>query len=156
MAPEQNFDLQAAHRYFSVDCFNRAWELIEKPERTSEEDESMIQLSLTSAWHWSQRGDCLAGNRSVAYWQISHIYALLGQANNAQRYASLCLDFSQGEGTLPYHQAYAYEALARAEAVAGNADTMQMYLDAARQVAERMGDLEAKQWLLNDLETIRV
>lgn len=29
-----NFDLDAAHRHFSVACFNQAWALLDKPDRT--------------------------------------------------------------------------------------------------------------------------
>ena len=28
------FDLAAAHKYFAADCFNKAWDLLEKQERT--------------------------------------------------------------------------------------------------------------------------
>ena len=69
MAKEPEFDLQVAHRYFSATCFNQAWELIDKPERTAEEDEAMVQLSLASTWHWTQREDCTPANLSIGYWQ---------------------------------------------------------------------------------------
>jgi hypothetical protein len=32
-----NFDLAAAHKYFSAHCFNAAWDLIEKKDRTPAE-----------------------------------------------------------------------------------------------------------------------
>jgi len=32
-------DKKKLHRTFAVDCFNRTWDLIEKGERTPEEDE---------------------------------------------------------------------------------------------------------------------
>jgi len=50
---------------------------------------------------------------------------------------------------------YAYEALARAESVAGNAKKAQEYVREARRVAETMPDPEAKKQLLSDLETIQ-
>lgn len=30
--PETNLDQSQAHRYFSVECFNKAWDLIDKQE----------------------------------------------------------------------------------------------------------------------------
>ena len=69
----------------------------------------MLLLNLASLWHWTQRPDCTPGNLSNGYWQLSRIYALLGQADAAQQYGQLCLKSSQGEGTLPFHLGYAYD-----------------------------------------------
>ena len=50
-----DFDSAKAHQFFSAHCFNSAWELIDKPERTPEENEQMIQRTMASLWHWTQR-----------------------------------------------------------------------------------------------------
>ena len=92
MSEQPDFDHPAAHRYFAAECYNRAWDLINKPDRTPEENEQMLRLSLASHWHWTQRSDYAAENVSIAYWQTSRIYTLLGQADNARRYARLCLE----------------------------------------------------------------
>jgi len=154
MTDQPAIDLQAAHRHFAVECFNRAWDYIDKPQRTQEEDEEMLRLAQVSLWHWTQRADCAATHRSVGYWQVARVYALLGQAGNARRYAHLCLQVSQGDTIPPFYLAYAYEALARAEMVACEREAMAGYLQQARLVAERMRDPEAKQMLIKDLETI--
>ncbi len=152
---EPNFDLEAAHQYFSAECFNRAWDLIDKVDRTKEEEEQMVRLSLASTWHWTQRADCTPVNLSVGYWQTSRIYALLGQAENARRYGQLSLQAIQGKDVEPFYTGYAYEALARAESVAGNKEKMMVYLVQAHELAEKMIDLEAKEQLENDLDLIR-
>jgi tetratricopeptide (TPR) repeat protein len=155
MTNQPEFDLNAAHKYFAVECFNRAWDLIDKPDRTAEEDEAMIRSSLASIWHWTQRKDCTATNLSVGYWQTSRIYALLGQADNARRYGQLCLDVSQGDEILPFYLGYAHEALARAESVAGNREKMEEYLREARRVADTVPDPDGRKYLLDDLASIR-
>jgi hypothetical protein len=155
MSKQPEFDVEAAHRYFAAECFNRAWDLIDKPERTPEEDEQMIELSLASAWHWSQRPDCSPENRSVGYWQASRIYALLGRAGFARRYGQLSLAALEGAGELPFYLGYAYEALARAESVRGEPAKRDEYLALARQAAERVADADSRSALLADLETIR-
>jgi tetratricopeptide (TPR) repeat protein len=155
MSKPPDFDLAAAHRYFSSECFNRAWDLIEKANRTPAEDDEMVRLSITSCWHWSQRSDCTAKNLSISYWQISHIYALLTQVDNARIYAQRCLEISQKEDVPPFYLGYAYEALARAEAIAGETARMKAHIASALQVAEKITDLEAHKQLLNDLESIQ-
>jgi hypothetical protein len=111
----------------------------------------MIRLSLASHWHWTQREDCAVTNISVAYWRTSRIYAVLGQAENARRYAEMCLAASQGDDVSPFYLGYAYEAMARAELVAGNREQMEQYLGQAQRVADRVPGPEEKKWLLEDL-----
>jgi len=153
MAKKPDFDLTAAHKYFSTHCFNKAWDLIGQPSSTPEEDEEMIRLSLASAWHWKQRDDCTQVNLSVSFWQTSRIFSILGQVDNARRYARLCLDASQGEDVAQFYLGYAYEAMARAESLAGDTQVEQ-YLKKARNVAAAMSDSDEKQMLLDDLAAI--
>jgi hypothetical protein len=155
MTEGSDFDLEAAHRYFSTQCFNRAWDLIDKPNRTAEEDEDMIHLSMAAAWHWTQRADCTNKNLSISYWQIARIYALLRQAENARYYAQRCLEVSQDEDIPPFYLGYAYEALARAESVKGERAKMKAYISLAQQAAEKVTDMDAHKGLLTDLETIQ-
>jgi len=58
VADQADFDLMAAHRHFSAWCFNRAWDLIEKPDRTEAEVRLMTALSHASIFHWISRPDC--------------------------------------------------------------------------------------------------
>ncbi len=155
MVKKPDFDLQSAHKYFSAECFNRAWDYIDKPVRTTSEKDMMLQLSLASLWHWTQREDCTPTNLSVGYWQVSRVFALLNRANQARHYGQLCLEASQDEGVPPFYRGYAYESLARAELVAGNLDEMGKLLTLAHQVAASLPDPEGKKQLLNDLATIR-
>lgn len=148
-------DAEAAHRYFSTDCFNRAWDLIEQDERTEEEDEQMLHLSVASLWHWTQRADCTAKELSIGYWQISRIYALIGRSENARWYADRCLEITEN-GELPvFYLGYAYEALARAAAAGRDRVAMIGYLRDARKYAEQETNEDDRQLLLDDLATIK-
>lgn len=155
MTKKPDFDQQAAHKYFSAECFNRAWDYIDKPRRSTSDGDRMLQLSMASLWHWTQREDCTPTNLSMGYWQVSRAYTLLRQADQARHYGQLCLEASQGEGVEPFYRGYAYEALARAELVADNQDEMEKYLIQAHQVATVLGDPKEKMQLLKDLSGIR-
>jgi hypothetical protein len=154
MKTPPDLDLALAHRFFSAECFNRAWDFIKIASRTAEEDEEMLRLSLASTWHWTQREDYGPTQLAVGYWQTAHIYTLLGQLENARRYGLLCLEVSQKEGAGPFAQGYAYEALARAEALAGNQELKEFYLGQGYRTAESIPDQEDRQQLIKDLETI--
>jgi len=154
MTQDLSFDLPTAHRYFSAACFNAAWDMIDKPDRTPAEDEQMLLRTFASFYHWTQRAECTAENRSIALWQISRVYILLKQPDNARRYAEQCRAESEDPNLPPFCLAYAYEALARSEMLAGDTAKMNAYLAEARAITERMSDLEAKEMVLKDLATI--
>jgi hypothetical protein len=147
-------DVHQAHKLFSTGCFNKTWELIEKPERTPEEDEEMLHLAISSLWHWTRRDDFAPVNASVGYWQVSRVFALLGQAENALRYGRRSLEVLEGESAPPFFAAYAREAMARAEAVAGNGEEMKGHLEEARRLAGEVNEEENRKILLADLDTI--
>jgi hypothetical protein len=148
----QMFDKLQAHRVFSADCFNRAWELMEKVDRSAEEDELMISACLASLWHWTQRDDCTARNLSIGYWQASRVYALLGQAENAARYGEICLRHSAGQP--PFFLGYAQEALARAALLRGDKGAMHRHLLEARRLLESVDDAEDRALLQKDLDSL--
>lgn len=147
-------DKSQAHKFFSADCFNNTWGLIDKADRTPEEDEQMLLLAMASLWHWTQREDHTLSNLSVGYWQVSRVHALRGHANEARRYGQLALDAGTRGEADAFTLGYAYEALARAEGVAGSNAKKAEYLEKARNAADEVTDEESKGWLLADLETI--
>jgi len=47
----KNIDLEW-HEKVAKDCFNKTWELLEKKDRTHEEDNEMVPTVHTSRYHW--------------------------------------------------------------------------------------------------------
>ena len=152
MAPTPSFDLAEAHRYFAAACFNAAWDLIDKSDRSPEDDQRMIALALASLYHWSERPDCGDVQRSVGYWQASRVHALAGLAGEARRYGELCLAES-GE-LAPFYRGYAHEALARAARVAGDGSAAELHLAKARELAAEIVDESERKLLEDDLAAL--
>jgi hypothetical protein len=153
MNRKPDFDLAAAHRYFSADCFNAAWDLIDKRSRTPEE-EQMLLCAFASFYHWTMRADYTAQSRSVSLWQISRVFALLGQAENALRFAEKCRAESEASDLPPFFIGYAYEALARACKIQGNNAESRDHRETARELAEKVADAEDRQLLVKDLDAL--
>jgi hypothetical protein len=154
MSDEPNFDIEAAHRYFSTECFNRAWDLIDQEERTPAEEDEMLNLSIASLWHWTQRPDCTKKELSLGFWQVSRIYAITGRPENAVWYAERCLDVTEDAELPPFYLGYAYEALARAAMAGRNKRQAMEYIAQARALAQQEQSEEDRQLLLDDLATI--
>ena len=148
-----DLDLAAAHRHFSASCFNGVWELIDKPDRSPDEDRVMVSMCHASLYHWQQRSDCTSCSLSIGYWQLSRVYALLGEADNARKYGRLCLMYSQNEE--PFYLGYAYEALARADFLAGNQAVAEEGLALAREQVAKVADAAEREMLQKDLETMK-
>jgi len=146
------FDTAKAHRYFAVTCFNKTWDLIDKSDRTAEENEEMIRLTHASIWHWTQREDCKSTNLSIGYWQASRVYALAGRIEDARRYGELCLKHSHQE--VPFYLGYAYEALARAEKLAGNKELAAKHLAEAYRLAHQVEEADERKFLMDDLNSL--
>jgi hypothetical protein len=154
MSQSPPFDLARAHRWFSAECFNRVWALLDKADRTPDECERMISLAHASLAHWRERADCAPGKLSIGYWQVARVYAVLGQADNARRYGRLCLEASAAE--TPFLLGYAHEALARAEKLAGNASAALSHLAEAHRLAALVADAEDRRLLEADLAGLAV
>ena len=153
MADTPKFDIQQAHKYFSVDCFNKTWDNMDKDGgRSTEENMEMLHTAIASLWHWSQREDIAPKNLSIGYWQVSRVYCLVKQPNNARRYGLLSLHYAKELS--PFLKGYAYETLARAEMIADKRVIMKEYLAKAHEMLELVEGEENRQLLAKDLETI--
>ena len=109
----------------------------------------MIQRALASLWHWTQRPDCTSQNLSIGYWQISRVYALANEPDNAYKYAQLCLDVTPSDD--PFYLGYAHEAMARAKLLDGNKKDADDNLSSARKYAEQVADVANRKLLMSDL-----
>ena len=147
-------DLAAAHRHFSTSCFNGVRELIDKPDRSPDDDRLMVSMCYASLFHWQQRSDCTPRNLSIGYWQLSRVYALLEQADKARHYGRICLTHSRDEDL--FYLGYAHEALARAEALAGNRADAQTHLATARDLASQVTEAAERELLEADLATVSI
>jgi hypothetical protein len=143
------------HKQIASQCFNRVWDLLDLQERTREEEEQMIHLAHTSFWHWTQVENHTPTNLSIGYWQISRVYAVVGNGELALYYANRCEEVSLNGNTPPFFIGYAYEAQARAYKVLGlNEETLASY-DKALMYTELVVDEESKKMLVKDLEEIK-
>ena len=152
MADPSSFDTERAHKFFSVSCFNSAWEIIDKSKRTPEETEQMIQRTIASLWHWTQRPDCSPTNLSIGYWQAARVYALAGKATNARKYARLCLDITPTDDA--FYLGYAHEAMARAQLLSKNKEEAHFNLSKAKEQAKLVTNTKDRKLLEADLDSL--
>lgn len=148
--------LDADNRSLGVALFNDTWRLLEKTDRTPEQDEEMVHQAHASAYHWLKAPECEPKNRARGEWMCSRVYSVLGRADAAVYHAERCLAIAEGspENMEDFDLPFAYEALARAHGIAGNNGDAKRYEQHAREAADQIADAEDKDVVLTDLATL--
>jgi hypothetical protein len=123
------------HRAIGIELFNQTWALMDKPDRSVEENDAMLHMAHASAHHWRAEGSgATPNNLARSEWQVSRVYTVLGRAEPAGYHARRCLEICQANGIGDWDLAYAYEALARAASMSGDLGAARQWADQARQV----------------------
>ena len=140
------------HRRLAAELFNRVWSLLEKPDRDQADDDTMLHAAHASRFHWGEVGEPV--NFARGEWQISRVYSVLRRAEPALFHARRCLEICQAHQIGDFDLAFAYEALARASAVAGQPDNVTRYAELARQAGDQIGEQDDREIFFADLATV--
>jgi hypothetical protein len=140
------------HRELGVDRFNATWDLIDKRDRSADDDVELLLSAMTSRWHWGRIG----GPEEVATgdWQVAHAASLVGLGDLALLFARRNLATAEAQGWDGWRLASAHEGMARAHAVAGNADGRARHLAAASEALANEPDAEESQIIAEQLATV--
>lgn len=146
----------ADHRALAVSYFNAAWDLIDTPSRTPEQDQEMLDLALASRQHWREAEGHTPANLIVADWQVAHAASLAGQAETALCFAQSAIVLADDhEGEIPaWLMASVHEGMARAHATAGNRDGYEREAAVARMFLAGIGEDEDSKPIAEQLASI--
>lgn len=149
---QPRYTLEEAHKEFAKLSNGQVWKLLEKTDRSPEENEEMEQAAFASLYHWSYAGTETHHQRGE--WMIAHVYTVLGGAEPALKHARRCLELTEAhkDQMEDFDIAYAYEGMARANALSGNVETAKKYLELAKDAGEAIADEEDKAWFMGDIE----
>ena len=142
-----------SHRKFAIDLFNLTWNLLDKKDRTPEEDDKMIHAAHASRFHWGEIGTPLEFERGE--WQISRVYSVLKRSEPALYHAKRCLEICKKNNIGDFDIAFAYEALARAYAAAGLKSQCNENMELARKAGQQIKREDDKKYFLSELATIQ-
>jgi hypothetical protein len=141
-----------AERDLAKRLFNRAWQLIDSPDRTPEQDRLMLVTACASFLHWDAVGT--AENRAIADWQIAHVASLLGYGDLALAHATSAIERVRAAGLPDWLHASALEGMARAHAAAGNRAERDSYLKQAIESVATVTDAEERELISNQIATV--
>lgn len=116
-----------------------------------------VRMTHASAYHWSRGGGTLV-NAARSQWQIARVYATLGRGEPAVWHARRCVSLAEAATAAgvadDWDVAAALEALARAQAVSGDADNAGATQARARVALDAIADPEDRQLIEQDLNSI--
>ncbi|MDT4936773.1 MAG: MerR family transcriptional regulator, thiopeptide resistance regulator [Pseudonocardiales bacterium] len=139
-------------RALATSLFNGVWELMEREDRTQDDDDRMLHMAHASRYHWGDVGT--PANLARGEWLCSRVYAVLQRAEPSSYHAQRVLDICDRNSIGNWDRAFAFEALARAAAVGGETDAARAFIEQALAAAEDIDEGEERQLLLADLESI--
>jgi DNA-binding transcriptional MerR regulator len=150
VAPEID---SASRRALAVGLFNYTWTLLENTDRTPAQDDEMLHAAHASRYHWGEVGELV--NLARGEWQVSRVYAGLGRAEPALYHARRCLELNEANPDREdWELGSAYEAMARAHAVAGDAADRDEWRARAEAELATITDEEDRRILEQDLATL--
>jgi hypothetical protein len=150
VAPELD---HATRRALAVGLFNYTWTLLENHDRTPVQDDEMLHAAHASRYHWGEVGEPV--NLSRGEWQVARVYCVLGRAEPALYHARRCVELNEAnEAREDWELGSAYEAMARASAVAGDFAARDEWQARAAAELPKIQDAEDRQILEQDLATL--
>jgi hypothetical protein len=144
----------ATHRAIGIALFNHVWTLLDKVDRTPTEDDEMIHAAHASRFHWARAEGVEPANLARGEWQCSRVYAVLGRAEPAAWHARRSLAIIEDHAIGDFDLAAAYEALARAAAVADDPDGVATWKAKAISALDGIADPDDREPIEQDLGSL--
>jgi hypothetical protein len=136
-------DIRKWHRWFAVECNNRAWRLSEAPVRSVTENAEMLDAAHAAAFHWGKVGTEIHAAR--AQMLLAHVHALLGHSDLAMKHANASFRSITSRESPEWELAFAHAILAHSASVAGNAEIHSRHHAVAKQMGRALPDAEERE-----------
>lgn len=142
------------YKKLGITYFNKTWDLIDKTDRTLEDDLMMINYTHSSRLNWELSGAPLL-NIVRGEWQISHVYSLLNMGESALYHAKYVFDKTIENGFDGFDLVFAYEAMAFAYKVLGNESFMNEFLEKGYNSIAQVPKQGDKDYCKSELDKIK-
>lgn len=151
MTEQESMSIHEAHGHFARTLNGRVWTLMGMEERTLAQDDEMVHAAHASLYHWLQVGTAVNHQRGM--WLLSRVYAVLGKHGQAVGYAERCVTLTEEhpQDMQDFDWAFAFESMARALALAGEAQSSGSWMARARKAGENIQDPKDREIFEGDL-----
>lgn len=140
------------HKLCAASLFNRTWTELERTDRSTGDDEVMLDMAHASLWHWRVVGQPL--NWARGEWLVSRVCSVLGQPESALRHARSYLRLCDEHQLTEFDRAFAHEAIARAHSIGGDANGVATHVQYGLAAAEHIEKHEDREWVRRNLGSV--
>ena len=139
------------HQSLAINLNQAPWGLLEREDRTDNDNQRMITFAKGSLYHWQRSPNCRPVNHQRGEWLISHVYAVLNRGKEALFHAEICMDITMNESLIDFDLAYAYECKARAYAALDSPQKMNKCYSNAKASGGKIKKNKDKKLFFSDL-----
>lgn len=145
---------QEEHKKLGIKYFNSTWDLIDKKDRTPEDNLEMIQSAHKSQHHWRHGGGTPL-NLARGEWQISHMYAVLGMGEPALNHAFSYKAQVEENNIGDFDLVFVYEALAFAYKLLGMEEEKNQALEKGYKLIDQVEKKGDKDYCKTQLDLLK-
>jgi hypothetical protein len=149
---EKPLDEKAIQKKYAIDLFNGTWAMMEKKERSEADDDRMLNMAHASRYHWGEVGTEI--NLARGEWLLARVYAVLGRVEPSLYHALKSLACCEKNDFGDFDLAFAYEALARTYAIAGDESQRDKYLQLANEAGKLIAEEDDRDLFFSDLKSV--
>jgi len=147
-----SFTLEEFHKKIAVETNNSIWPVLDSENPTDAQLEEALHSAHTSRYHWSKVGTAV--NLVRAEYMISRVYCAMKRGEPALFHAHRCLEITKENNIGDFDLAFAYEVMARANAVAGNKSECKKYYELGKTATDQIKNPEDKKICEGELNQV--
>ena len=153
VSEKSNFtDEDKMHHYMGIEMNIQTWNLLGKKDRSEQDNVRMVMFAKASLYHWQNSPNFQPINEQRGQWMIANAYTNLDMGEKAIGYAQETMRLTDEHKFDDFDLAYAYEAMARANASLKNNDECQEWYKKAEDAGNKIKENEDKKLFLSDLQ----
>jgi tetratricopeptide (TPR) repeat protein len=137
------------HRSQAVTAHQEAWELLDRADRSRDEDAELVADAFASAYHWARANGRTAANAARGDYLIAKALLAVGRPEAALDWADRCLQACRDHGLVDFDLAYALEV--RARSLWALDRTEEAEVDWAAALAVPIAEAEDEEWFARDV-----
>lgn len=150
MDEKMQFTLEEAHLHFAKTLNGETWNLLDKENRTVNDNERMLAAAFASYYHWLLAGKEV--HRQRGEYMIARVFLALGNLQESLTHARRCLELTDQfkDQMEDFDFAFAYEIFARVNAANGQVNTAREYREKAQKAGDQIKDDENRNIFFTD------
>jgi len=143
---------ESAYRALASSLYNGCWELLEKPDRTGDEDVELLTIAFTSRYFWLMVGG--PEQWVISDWMVSRVAASLEDGALSVAFAQRANEGALAAGNPDWLVASTAEGLARAYAANRQTSERDEWYATAQRLVDALVDAEERALITDQLGTV--